>query len=99
MMPSERVEAEPNLVPFIDIMSCLVAFLLLTAAWSGVAQLKAEQRPMGEAEDVAATTPAPGIMITEDALLVGPPGERERIEGHDWEALGYVLASMASRGL
>jgi biopolymer transport protein ExbD len=32
-----------NLVPFIDFMSCLIAFLMITAVWSQIASLNVEQ--------------------------------------------------------
>jgi biopolymer transport protein ExbD len=38
---------ELNIVPFIDLMSCLTAFLLVAAVWVGTAQLQVE--PSGKA--------------------------------------------------
>jgi biopolymer transport protein ExbD len=38
---------ELNIVPFIDLMSCLTAFLLVTAVWVNTAQLEVE--PAGKA--------------------------------------------------
>ena len=40
---------ELNIVPFIDLMSCLTAFLLVTAVWVNTAQL--EVQPAGKARD------------------------------------------------
>lgn len=39
---------ELNIVPFIDLMSCLTAFLLVTAVWINTAQLEVE--PAGKAK-------------------------------------------------
>lgn len=35
----KSVNVELNIVPFIDLMSCLTAFLLVTAVWVNIAQL------------------------------------------------------------
>lgn len=39
----KAVDAELNLVPFIDLLVCCICFLLITAVWTKVAQLRAEQ--------------------------------------------------------
>jgi biopolymer transport protein TolR len=43
--------AELNLVPYIDLLTCMVAFLLITAVWTQLAQLKVGQRGPGTADD------------------------------------------------
>ena len=43
------VNVELNIVPFIDLMSCLTAFLLVTAVWVQIAQL--DLKPMGRSRD------------------------------------------------
>jgi biopolymer transport protein ExbD len=35
----KSVNLDLNIVPFIDLMSCLTAFLLVTAVWVNIAQL------------------------------------------------------------
>ena len=35
----KSVNVELNIVPFIDLMSCLTAFLLVTAVWVNIAQI------------------------------------------------------------
>ncbi len=37
--PGKSVNVDLNIVPFIDLMSCLTAFLLVTAVWVTIAQL------------------------------------------------------------
>ncbi len=37
------VDVEINLVPFIDMMSCLLAFLMLTAVWNRLAKIDIDQ--------------------------------------------------------
>src|SRR5688572_23013105 len=45
----KSVNIELNIVPFIDLMSCLTAFLLVTAAWVNIASLNI--RPKGISRD------------------------------------------------
>jgi biopolymer transport protein TolR len=44
------LHAELNLVPYIDLLTCMVAFLLITAVWTQLARLKVQQRGQGDAE-------------------------------------------------
>jgi len=39
----KSMNSELNLVPFIDFLSCLIAFLMITAVWSEIAALEQEQ--------------------------------------------------------
>ena len=43
------LNADLNLVPYIDLLTCMVAFLLITAVWSSLARLEVKQR--GQTED------------------------------------------------
>lgn len=43
------VNVDLNIVPFIDLMSCLTAFLLVTAVWVQIAQL--DLQPKGKSRD------------------------------------------------
>jgi biopolymer transport protein TolR len=43
------VNVDLNIVPFIDLMSCLTAFLLVTAVWVQIAQL--DLKPKGKSRD------------------------------------------------
>jgi len=45
------VNVELNIVPFIDLMSCLTAFLLVTAVWVNIAQINIQ--PKGKTRDQA----------------------------------------------
>lgn len=66
-------DVELNIVPFIDLMSCLTAFLLVTAVWSNVAQLtitpKGKQRPDVQPPD----TPVPviSVLLQPDVIYIG----------------------------
>jgi len=41
------LNAELNLVPYIDLLTCMVAFLLITAVWTQLARLQIGQRGPG----------------------------------------------------
>jgi biopolymer transport protein TolR len=43
------LNADLNLVPYIDLLTCMVAFLLITAVWSQMARLQASQKGQGQA--------------------------------------------------
>jgi biopolymer transport protein TolR len=42
------LDAELNLVPYIDLLTCMVAFLLITAVWVELARLEVRQRGQGD---------------------------------------------------
>ena len=39
----KSLDSELNLVPFIDLLSCLISFLLITAVWTQITSLKVTQ--------------------------------------------------------
>ena len=43
------LNADLNLVPYIDLLTCMVAFLLITAVWSQLARLNVHQKGQGQA--------------------------------------------------
>jgi biopolymer transport protein TolR len=45
----KQLNAELNLVPYIDLLTCMVAFLLITAVWTQLARLQAQQKGQGQA--------------------------------------------------
>ena len=47
----KSVNIELNIVPFIDLMSCLTAFLLVTAVWVNIAEINIQ--PKGKSRDQA----------------------------------------------
>jgi biopolymer transport protein ExbD len=66
-------DVELNIVPFIDLMSCLTAFLLVTAVWVNIAQItitpKGKQRPDVQPPD----TPVPviSVLLQPDVVYIG----------------------------
>lgn len=66
--PGKRqLTASLNLVPYIDLLTCMVAFLLITAVWTQLAQLKTSRRDGGGSEE----QPPP---MTKIAVVVGQEG-------------------------
>jgi biopolymer transport protein ExbD len=70
----KSVNVELNIIPFIDLMSCLTAFLLVTAAWSSLAQINI--KPKGIARDSTQLenpeeTVRASILIQKDTIWIG----------------------------
>jgi biopolymer transport protein ExbD len=91
------VDVELNVVPFIDLMSCLATFLLATAVWSAYAQISIKPKGLGRSavqpvdEKVYAS-----ILVTENEVWIGQTlGDRRQIAKagteYDWEALNEAL--------
>jgi biopolymer transport protein ExbD len=93
------VDVQLNVVPFIDLMSCLTAFLLATAVWSQYSQISIKPKGLGRDatkeldpdNNVYAT-----ILLTKKEIWIGQTlGDRRQIvngaDGPDLEALDEVL--------
>ncbi len=71
----KSVNVELNIVPFIDLMSCLTAFLLVTAVWVNTAQLdikpagKARESPPCDSGDC--DDPKLSVLVEQDQLWIG----------------------------
>jgi biopolymer transport protein TolR len=68
------VNVDLNIVPFIDLMSCLTAFLLVTAAWSSLSQINI--KPKGIARDSTNIEkidedPRASILLQKETIWVG----------------------------
>lgn len=95
----KSVDVEINLVPFIDMMSCLVAFLLITAVWTNLAQIKIKPKGMTNQSDVQPPAEPPiniSVLIAQDSHWVGiTTGDRRQIkklgEEYDWANLETTL--------
>ncbi|MEA2698501.1 MAG: hypothetical protein QOI66_2772 [Myxococcales bacterium] len=91
------VNADLNLVPYIDLLTCMVAFLLITAVWSQLARLEAHQKGQGQAgED---TPPEKQfklvVLVSSEGFNVVEDQDQHRIpkrgDIYDFEALGVEL--------
>lgn len=100
-MPGKEYNVHLNFVPFIDLLSSITVFLLLTAVWNEYAQIDVEPQGLGrdaeevldEEEEITAS-----ILIGEDAILTGlSTGEEREVplladDRYDWEGLEEVLS-------
>jgi biopolymer transport protein TolR len=94
----KSVDVEINLVPFIDMMSCLVAFLLVTAVWTNMAQIHIKPKGLGTSSTLS-LPPAQNLslLVATNAVWIGATsGERRQIkkagDGYDWQGVAAVLA-------
>jgi biopolymer transport protein ExbD len=90
-----------NIVPFIDLMSCLTAFLLVTAAWVNIASVdvkpRGKTRDMPERECDTADCIYLSVLVEPDAIWIGQSrtNELDKIPntstGPDYQRLGERL--------
>ncbi len=97
----KSVNVELNIVPFIDLMSCLTAFLLVTAVWVNLASVKNE--PAGKAKsdiDNIEKPPKLAVLIEHDQILVQatPSGEARQLTAFDWSGLESALRDLKTPG-
>jgi biopolymer transport protein ExbD len=88
-----------NIIPFIDLMSCLTAFLLVTAVWVNTAQLPIEPAGKSLAGDECekhpdeCDKPKLSVLVEPDQIWIGISrvNEFEKIPrvgaGYDWSKL------------
>ena len=95
------VNVDINIVPFVDVMSCLTAFLLVTAVWINTAHLKNDPSTKGQ-NGIPPTEPPPrlSILIQWDQMLVTetPTGESRQLARDDWGHLGEALKELQPPG-
>lgn len=94
------VNVELNIVPFIDLMSCLTAFLLVTAVWVNISQL--DVKPKGKGRETPCDgddcdKPKLSVLVDSDSVWIGVSrvNEFEQIPktatGYDWAKVGERL--------
>ena len=87
--------ADLNLVPYIDLLTCMVAFLLITAVWTQLAQLKIDQHGKGGDVDPPPPMAKIAVMVGLDGINLVVNQEREILPDKngqpDWNALSVSL--------
>jgi len=94
------VNVELNIIPFIDLMSCLTAFLLVTAVWVNIAQINIS--PKGKTRDTSNVqkddeTVVLSVLVTSDRIWVGLSRVNEfqeipkKADEQDWEKFETTL--------
>src|SRR5436305_11643773 len=58
------LDAQINLVPFIDLLSCCISFLLITAVWTQLARMDVSQKGQGAAGSTDEKPPEPTVNLT-----------------------------------
>src|SRR6476660_3804249 len=81
------LDADLNLVPYIDLLTCMVAFLLITAVWTQLARLQVEQKGQGQTTGIE-TPPQ-----TKIAVLVHADGFTLVVDD-DQKPLGRIGADL-----
>src|SRR5262252_1088192 len=94
----KSVNADLNLVPYIDLLTCMVAFLLITTVWSQLARLEAHQKGQGQAGE---DTPPEKVfklqvVVTSEGFNLVADQDQQPIpkrtpELYDFEKLGTEL--------
>jgi len=101
----KNLNVELNVVPFIDLMSCLTAFLLVTAVWTNLAQISIKPKGIGrDSEKMLQEEPPANIsvLLTKEDIWVGVSGitgERRQIKNvsdnePDWPGVEEVLSEL-----
>jgi biopolymer transport protein ExbD len=96
----KSVNVDLNIVPFIDLMSCLTAFLLVTAVWVNIAQINIQ--PKGKNRDTQQVqqddeTVTLSVLVQSDRIWVGLSRVNEfqeipkKGDLQDWEKLETTL--------
>jgi biopolymer transport protein TolR len=93
----KALSADLNLVPYIDLLTCMVAFLLITAVWTQLARLSAQQKGQGQAGEETPPEAQVKIVVVVNQegfnLVVGTDQTPipKRGTDYDFEKLGAEL--------
>ncbi len=95
------LDAAINLVPFIDLLSCCISFLLITAVWTQLARMDVTQKGQGAAGSTDEKPPENQVQLTlyvdkDGYTFSKSTGENTQIpmkgDDYDYARLGEVLA-------
>ena len=86
------VNIDLNIIPFVDVMSCLTAFLLVTAVWVNTAHLKNSAQGRGR-DSVGQESPTLAILLQSDGIRIEarPTGEARQLAAFDWTHLELAM--------
>src|SRR5262245_6967613 len=99
------LDAAINLVPFIDLLSCCISFLLITAVWTQLARMDVTQKGQGAAGSTEEKPPEAQISLTlyidqDGYTFATSTGEATPIalkgEDYDYVKLADVLKGVRS---
>ena len=93
--------ADLNLVPYIDLLTCMVAFLLITAVWTHLAQLKISQHGKGGDQEEIVPMAKIAVVVGQDGINLVVNQESETVPDKngqpDWNALSALLRKAKSQ--
>jgi biopolymer transport protein TolR len=64
------VNGELVLVPYIDLLTCMIAFLLITAVWTQIARLEVRQKGQGESSQGDPPETKIAVLVHQDGFSV-----------------------------
>ena len=92
-----------NIVPFVDVMSCLTAFLLVAAVWIPTAELR--NTPVGLGKTAGAKVERITVLVEPDSIEVSAipaddsaPIDHRQVRAADWDQLATVLKALEPSG-
>lgn len=101
----KSVNVELNIVPYIDLMSCLTAFLLVVAVWVNIAQITIQPKGKNRNQpitDVIEPPPVISVLIQSDIIYIGvsrlaiDPVQIKKAAGgdYDWTTFENALTGL-----
>jgi biopolymer transport protein ExbD len=66
----KSVNAELVLVPYIDLLTCMIAFLLITAVWTQLARLEVQQKGQGESSGPETPRRTLAVLVHRDGFAI-----------------------------
>jgi biopolymer transport protein TolR len=63
-------DADLNLVPYIDLLTCMVAFLLITSIWTQLARLEVAQKGQGQDDGAVVDRIRLAVLVSADGFNV-----------------------------
>jgi len=102
----KALDAELNLIPFIDLLICNICFLLITAVWTQMARIEVSQKGKSTAQEKKEDIPPEMrvkvvVLVGDDGYTITAGGERLVIpkqgEVYDTEKLGKQLREIKTR--
>ena len=96
----KQLDAQINLVPFIDLLSCCISFLIITAVWTQLARMNVTQKgpaSAGTVENTEEKTVQLAVLVNKDGFsFTKSTGENTDIplkgEDYDYAKLADVMA-------
>jgi len=89
------VNADLLLVPYIDLLTCMIALLLITAVWTQLARLEVRQRGQGGGESGDSPQTKIAVVVHQDGFAVVVDQEQhpvpQRAGDFDYDALAAEL--------